>query len=390
MAYDLPLIWQDPAWPHLHFDLDPVADALALARRAQGFVEGKLAAIGFQDRVPLEAEAWSQNAIATAAIEGERYDPASVGSSVARRLGMAQGRGPHVPRDVEGLLDVMEDAVGRSADPLTHERLCAWQASMFPDGRSGLRRITVGAYRAHEEPMQIVSGPQGREKVHYEAPPSRQVPAEMELFLRWFNGTLGRDPLVVAAMAHLWFESIHPFEDGNGRVGRSIIDLVLAREMGPSSRMIRMSQQLLKVRETYYEQLQESRTVDVTRWVVWFLQQVCESCIDAGKVIDLTLAKSRFWTQHRAANLTSRQRKVVNVLLDAGPGGFTGGMSTRKYESIGATSRATASRELQQLEELGFLRRVGAGRSTRYYIAIDGWGPESEGGTDATVDGSVA
>jgi Fic family protein len=303
---------------------------------------------------------------------------------------MAQGRGPHVPRDVEGLLDVMEDAVGRSADPLTHERLCAWQASMFPDGRSGLRRITVGAYRAHEEPMQIVSGPQGREKVHYEAPPSRQVPAEMELFLRWFNGTLGRDPLVVAAMAHLWFESIHPFEDGNGRVGRSIIDLVLAREMGPSSRMIRMSQQLLKVRETYYEQLQESRTVDVTRWVVWFLQQVCESCIDAGKVIDLTLAKSRFWTQHRAANLTSRQRKVVNVLLDAGPGGFTGGMSTRKYESIGATSRATASRELQQLEELGFLRRVGAGRSTRYYIAIDGWGPESEGGTDATVDGSVA
>lgn len=384
MAYDLPLIWKDPAWPRFRFDLDRVGDRLAAARRAQGAVEGRLAAIGFKERAPLEAQAWSQDAIATAAIEGERYDPISVGSSVARRLGITEGHGPHVPRDIEGLLDVMEDAVVRASEPMTHERLWAWQASMFPDGYSGMRRVEVGSYRSHEEPMQIVSGPQGREKVHCEAPPSRQVPVEMELFLQWFNNTLGRDPLVVAGLAHLWFESIHPFEDGNGRVGRALIDLVLAREMGSSSRLIRMSQQLLKVRESYYEQLQEARTVDVTRWLVWFLDQVCAACAEASRVIDITLQKARFWSDHRDAALGPRQRKVLNVLLDAGPGGFQGGMSTRKYESIASTSRATASRELQQLEELGLLRRYGAGRSTRYFVAIEGWGPAPDDGAAAS------
>ncbi len=377
MAYELPLIWKDPAWPHLRFDIDRVEPALVAARRSQGLIAGKLAAIAREHRTTLEAEGWRQDAIATAAIEGERYDPISVGSSVARRLGLLEGHGPHVPRGIEGLLDVMEDAVNRSSEPLTHERLWAWQAAMFPDGRSGLRTVAVGAYRSHAEPMQIVSGPQGREKVHYEAPPSIEVPADMELFIRWFNGSLGRDPLMVAALSHVWFESIHPFEDGNGRVGRALIDLVLAREMGRASRVIRMSQQLLKVREAYYEQLQEARSVDVTAWIVWFLAQVQASCEDAGRIVDQTLQKTRFWSDHRDVDLSSRQRKVVNLLLDAGPGGFEGGMSTRKYGSIGATSRATASRELLDLERAGLLRRVGDGRSTRYYIGLDGWGPGS-------------
>jgi Fic family protein len=377
MAYDLPLIWQDPAWPHLRFDIDTVEPALIAARRSQGLLAGKLSAIALEDLTGLEAEGWSQDALATAEIEGERYNPVSVGSSIARRLGLVEGHGPHVPRDIEGLLDVMEDAVNRCSEPLTHERLWAWQASMFPDGYSGMRRVEVGAYRSHAEPMQIVSGPPGRETVHYQAPPSADVPVDMELFVRWFNGTLGRDPLVVAALAHVWFESIHPFEDGNGRVGRALIDLVLAREMGRSSRVIRMAQQLLKVREAYYEQLRESRSVDVTPWIVWFLAQVQAACDDAGLIVDLTLQKSRFWSDHRTVDLSPRQRKVVNLLLDAGPHGFEGGMSTRKYESIGATSRATASRELQQLLELGLLRQAGAGRSTRYYVAIEGWGPES-------------
>jgi Fic family protein len=376
MAYELSLIWKDPAWPHLRFDVDTVEPALIAARRSLGLLAGKLAAIPNEHLSGLEAEGWSQDALATAAIEGERYDPVSVGSSVARRLGLVEGRGPHVPRDIEGLLDVLEDAVNRCSEPLTHERLWAWQASMFPDGYSGMRRVDVGAYRSHAEPMQIVSvGPQGREKVHYEAPPSRDVPADMELFIRWFNGTLGRDPLVVAALAHVWFESVHPFEDGNGRVGRALIDLVLAREMGRSSRVIRMAQQLLKVREAYYEQLQEARSVDVTRWIVWFLTQVQASCEDAGRIVDQTLQKTRFWSDHRNVDVSPRQRKVLNLLLDAGPDGFEGGMSTRKYESIGATSRATASRELLELENLGLLRRVGDGRSTRYYVALDGWGP---------------
>lgn len=392
MAYDLPLIWQSPDWPQLHADHQRIQEVLSRARRAQGIVEGRLALVGYEHRLTLEAEAWSQDALATAAIEGERYDLAAVRSSIERRLGVGEQDGPSAPRHVEGLLDIMQDAVTGSREPLTHQRLHGWQAALFPTGYSGMRRISVGAYRTHREPMQIVSGAQGREKVHYVAPPSDRLPVEMEAFVTWFNGTTGKDPLVTAALAHVWFETVHPFEDGNGRVGRALIDLVLAREMGPSSRLIRTSQRLLEERKAYYDELEAAQhgSADVTRWVLWFLEQVRVSCERATSTIDATLAKARFWTEHQDPDITARQRKVLNVLLDAGPGGFTGGMSTRKYESIGATSRATASRELQQLEELGFLRRVGAGRSTRYYIAIDGWGPESEGGTDATVDGSVA
>ena len=386
MAYDLPLIWQDTAWPQLRFDIDLVSDALSKARRAQGMVEGKWASIATRHRAVLEAAAWSEDALATAAIEGERYDRFSVESSIQRRLGLLEGNGPHVPRNVEGLLDVMEDAVTRCNLPLTHERLWAWQSALFPDGWSGMRRIEVATYRTHPAPMQIVSaGPEGREKVLYEAPPSAQLPVEMEIFVQWFNRTLGKDPLVAAALAHLWFESIHPFEDGNGRVGRALIDLVLAREMGASSRLIRTSQRLLKVRAEYYDQLREARSVDVTRWVLWFLEQVRTCCEEASLLIDHTIEKFHFWVDHAALELTGRQRKVLNVLLDAGPDGFQGGMSTRKYESIGATSKATASRELLQLEQLGLLRRVGAGRSTRYYVAIAGWGPTGAETTETAL-----
>ena len=191
--------------------------------------------------------------------------------------------------------------------------------------------------------------------------------------------------LSAAALAHLWFESIHPFEDGNGRVGRALIDVVLAREMGASSPLIRTSQRLLKVRAEYYDQLRGVRSVDVTRWVLWFLEQVRTCCEEASLLIDHTIEKFHFWVDHAALELTGRQRKVLNVLLDAGPDGFQGGMSTRKYESIGATSKATASRELLQLEQLGLLRRVGAGRSTRYYVAIPGWGPSGAETTEAAL-----
>ena len=384
MAYDLPLIWQAANWPQLHVDLEQIQDAYSRARRSQGLVEGRLALIGFEHRRTLEAEAWSQDALATAAIEGERYDLVSVRSSIERRLGFGEANAHEAPRNVEGLLDIMDDAVRRAAKPLTHERLHAWQAALFPTGYSGMRKILVGAYRNHEEPMQIVSGAQGHEKVHYEAPPSNRLPVEMEAFVTWFNGTAGKDPLVTAAIAHLWFEIIHPFEDGNGRVGRVVIDLVLAREMGFSSRLISMSQQLLNKRKEYYAELEAAQhaSVDVTRWVHWFLAQVRVACEDAVTVIDATLSKARFWTEHENLDITSRQRKVLNVLLDAGPQGVQGGMSTRKYVSIASTSSATASRELQDLVERGCLRQLGAGRSTRYYVAIDGWGPmtDADGG----------
>jgi len=343
-------------------------------------VEGRLALIGFEHLRTLEAEAWSQDALATAAIEGERYDLASVRSSIERRLGFRETDTHEVPRNVEGLLDIMDDAVRHANKPLTHERLQAWQAALFPTGYSGMRKILVGAYRNYEEPMQIVSGGQGHEKVHYEAPPSNRLPVEMEAFVSWFNGTAGKDPLVTAAIAHLWFEIVHPFEDGNGRVGRVVIDLVLAREMGFNSRLIRMSQRLLDKRKEYYAELEAAQhaSVDVSRWVRWFLEQVQVACEDAVTLIDATLSKARFWAEHEDLDITPRQRKVLNVLLDAGPNGFEGGMSTRKYVSIASTSSATASRELQDLVARGCLRQLGAGRSIRYYLSIDGWGPVAD------------
>jgi Fic family protein len=369
------LLWQLDDWPALRYDGATIAAATSLARRAQGIVEGKLAAVGFAQRRELTAEAWTQEAMSTSAIEGERLDLLAVRSSVARRLGVQHARGPGAPRHVDGLLDIMDDAVVRAGDPLTHERLCAWQAALFPTGYSGMVRIVAGAYRAHAEPMQIVSGRIGSERVHYEAPPSEAVIAEMDRLLAWVANARDVDVLVKAALAHLWFETVHPFEDGNGRVGRVLVDLLLARDAGEPSRLIRLSQQLMQERDAYYAQLERAQhgPLDVTPWVEWFVSQVRLACEAASTVIELSLAKARFWNDHRDRDLTARQRKVVNALLDAGPGGFEGGMSTRKYASLASTSSATATRELVELAAMGLLRVSGAGRSTRYRVNLDGW-----------------
>ncbi|MDE2594166.1 MAG: Fic family protein [Burkholderiales bacterium] len=379
MDADTRYVWQQAGWPGLRYDPVRVGESLARARRAQGVVEGKLAVLGFEQRLELAAEAWSQEALATAAIEGERLDLAAVRSSVARRLGVGQQDGPNAPRNVEGLLDSMDDAVVRSGEDLTHERLYAWQAALFPTGYSGMTQIRVGGYREHAEPMQIVSGRVGREQVHYEAPSSDRVSEEMALLLAWFNASVEPDALVRAALAHLWFETIHPFEDGNGRVGRVLVDLVLARDSGEASRLFRTSQRLLDRRTDYYGQLERAQHggLDVTDWVCWFVEQMQAACDAASQVIDDTLVKARFWLDHHDKVLNERQRKVINLLLNAGPGGFDGGMSTKKYESIAGTSRATASRELLELEMFGMLEQVGAGRSTRYYVKLPGWVPEA-------------
>jgi Fic family protein len=211
--------------------------------------------------------------------------------------------------------------------------------------------------------------------VHYEAPPSAQVPLEMQQFISWFNSNAEQDSLVQAAIAHLWFETIHPFEDGNGRVGRAIIDLILARDSGEAGRLMCLSQRLLEVRDAYYAELERAQhgPLDITAWVVWFIAQVRAACEAASIVIDQALEKARYWQAHQDKTLSSRQRKVLNVLLDAGPGGFEGGMSTKKYEATTGASRATSSRDLIELEAMGMLQRSGDGRSTRYYLAIAGW-----------------
>lgn len=373
----LQYVWQLRGWPRLSFDKDHLAEELALARRAEGLVEGKLAALGFQERQDLAAEAWAQEALATAAIEGETLDLLAVRSSIAQRLGASAFKGPAAPRHVDGLLSIMDDAVVKAKEPLTHERLQAWQAALFPTGFSNMRPVRTGAYRT--EAMQIVSGPMGKETVHYEAPAADEVPAQMQKFLDWFNAS-DEDSLVKAALSHVWFETIHPMDDGNGRVGRNIVDLCLARDAGETSRLVRISQRLLDQREAYYNELGRAQHggLDVTPWMVWFVRQVRIAWGEAGAVVDTSLEKARFWAVHAGAPLNARQRKAVNALLDQGPGGFEGGMSTRKYVSLTSTSRPTASRELIELDALGVLKQSGAGRSTRYYVNLPGWFPKQQ------------
>lgn len=370
-------IWQLRSWPRLSFDEQHLSEEIALARRAQGQLEGKLAAVGLQERQELAAEAWAQDALATAAIEGESLDLLAVRSAIAQRLGASAFRGPAPPRHVDSLLRIMDDAVVKAKEPLTHQRLQAWQAALFPTGFSGMRPIKTGGYRT--EAMQIVSGPMGKETVHYEAPPADEAPAQMQKFLDWFNSS-HQDNFLKAALSHVWFETIHPFDDGNGRVGRNIVDLCLARDAGETSRLVRISQRLLDQREAYYRELGRAQHggLDVTPWMVWFVRQVRMAWEAASAVVDTRLEKGGFWTAHADAPLNARQRKAVNALLDEGPGGFEGGMSTRKYVSLTSTSRPTASRELIELHALGVLMQSGAGRSTRYYINLPGWFPQRQ------------
>jgi len=351
-----------------------IAQEVTSARRIQGVVEGKLTVLGFPERQALAAEAWAQDAVATAAIEGETLDLLAVRSSVAQRLGAAAFKGPAAPRHVDGLLSIMDDAVIRAKEPLTHERLKSWQVALFPTGFSGMRPVKTAAYRT--DTMQIVSGPAGRETVHYEAPGAEEVPAQMQQFVDWFNSS-EQDSLVKAALSHLWFETIHPFDDGNGRVGRNIVDLCLARDAGETSRLVRISQRLLEQREAYYGELGRAQHggLDITPWMTWFVAQVRAAWEAASKVVDTSLEKARFWASKAGVDLNARQKKAVNALLDSGPGGFEGGMNTRKYMSLTGTSRPTASRELIELNALGVLKQIGGGRSTRYYVNLPGWAP---------------
>jgi len=373
-------IWQHPDWPHFQFDLPRVAPVLAHAHRMHGVVEGKAAAIGLEPTSEVALGAFADEVVATTEIEGQRLPLDAVRSSVMRRLGLDTS-GPS-DRHVEGLVDVLHDATTAFDATLTDDRLYRWQSALFPGGTSSIRRIVVGRYREHEDPMQIVSGLPGREVVHYQAPPSREVALHMQSFLAWFESTKPRnttdalmDGLVRAAIAHLWFESIHPFEDGNGRVGRAIVDLALAQHLRQPVRLYSLSRQLLGSRSAYYDALNLAQRggSDVTDWVLWFASQWAAACESASWTIDQALLKKRFWEQPAASGLLERQRKVLQRLLDAGDGGFLGGLNAEKYIKMTGVSKPTATRDLTQMTHRGLLLSHGAGKATRYVIAVEGW-----------------
>ncbi len=373
-------VWQQPGWPELTLDYQRAGPALSDARRMQGLIEGKAQAIGLERDGQIAREVMEAEVIATAAIEGEQLDPAAVRSSVMRRLGLAS-IGPQ-DRSVDGLVDVINDATSGFETPLDDDRLHRWQSALFPGGTSGIRRIAVGRYRDHEVPMQIVSGPPDRELVHYEAPPSRQVGDEMTRFLNWFARTTPVpgyrpeiDGLARAAIAHLWFESIHPFEDGNGRIGRAIVDMAIAQDHRATVRLCSLSRQLLESRKGYYDALNAAQrgTGDATNWVVWFAQQYSLACERSSQVIDRAIEKARFWADHAKLELNERQRKVLQRLLDDGDGGFLGGLNAEKYTRITGTSKPSATRDLADLVRAGLLWTTGQGKAVRYYVNVPGW-----------------
>jgi Fic family protein len=372
-------IWQQPDWPNLRYDRGAVADVLARARLEQGKVLGVLRAIGLHEIANVEWELWTGEAVATAAIEGEKLDLETVRSSVMRRLG-DKDAGSRASRHVEGLLDVMQDATQSFRERLDDDRLLRWQSALFPGGTSGLRRIVVGRYRQTEEPMQIVSGPIGRERVHYEAPASPDVPEEMQAFLDWWERTRpgakdAIEGLMRAGLAHLWFETIHPFEDGNGRVGRALIDLALAQDSDSGQRYCGLSRQLMARRDGYYDALNAAQvgSVDVTTWLLFFLEQFTFACETSQATVDTAIERSRFRAAHSDFKANDRQRKVIQRMLDAGKGGFEGGMSTEKYSNLAGTTKVTASRDLSDLLQAGLVVSTGQGRGTRYWVNVPGW-----------------
>jgi Fic family protein len=375
-------IWQLPEWPALAFDAQRVQGHLAAARNAQGVLLGKAEAIGLEGLQHHIRDSLTQEALTTSAIEGEKLDPESVRSSVARRLGLDMSGAPvrEGRRNIEGLIDVLQDATLNTDSLLTLERLCSWHGALFPTGFSGMQRIDVGELRS--VPTEIVSGAVGHSKVHYAAPPAEGLASQVDAFLTWFNqtqpkvGTQPMDGLVRAAVSHLWFETLHPFDDGNGRIGRAILQLALGQDMGQPGRIVTLSRQIESSKDRYYSELeraQRSKSMDVTAWVEWMLEQIALASEFANRTIDSAIQRIRFQAQMSSFSLNERQQKTMKKLLDAGPKGCEGGMTTRKHERIAQTSTPTAARDLIDLERLGLLTRYGDGRSTRYYPAIEGW-----------------
>jgi Fic family protein len=358
-----------PEWPAFDWDREHLAEPLAAIRHRQGRLIGHMEALGFPLRQEAELQTLAADVLKSSEIEGERLDTEQVQSSIARRLGMDIGALKPADRNVEGIVEMMLDATRHYDQPLTAERLFSWHASLFPAGRSGLHRVRAGAWRDDSSgPMQVVSGPISKEHVHFQAPPADRVDAEMRAFLEWLNGNAAMDPVLKAALAHLWFVTIHPFDDGNGRIARAIADMVLARSESSPQRFYSMSAQIRQERAAYYDMLERTQhgMLNVTPWMEWFLQCLGRAIDGAQIALAAILDKARFWERVESVPLNPRQRLVLNRLLD----GFEGKLTTSKYARLAKCSHDTALRDIVPLVERGILiRNPEGGRSTSYALS---------------------
>ena len=361
-------IWQAPNWPQWRYDLAVLARPLAEVSRAQGVLLGRLADVGAATRDQASLLALTDDVVKTSEIEGEHLNVASVRSSIARRLGVDSGALAPVDRHVEGVVEMVLDATSNCGQAVTEERLFGWHAALFPTGYSGMARIKVAAWRDDATgPMQVISGPVGWQKVHFEAPPGDRLPSEMASFLGWLNADSEVPPLLKAGLGHLWFVTLHPFDDGNGRIARAVGDLLLARADGTPQRFYSLSAQIQRDRKAYYEFLERTQKgdMDVTDWLIWFLESLHRSLNQAHQTLDAVLTKARFWQRWAATPLNERQAKVLNRLLD----GFDGKLTSSKWAAISKCSADTALRDINELLARGVLRKTaGGGRSTGYEL----------------------
>jgi Fic family protein len=338
----------------------------------QGSLLGRVKHLGFRPGEEAQADILTEEAVKTAAIEGERLNLRMVRSSAARHLGLREAGLIPATRSIDGLVEVILDAAQNRDKPLSPGRLRGWHAALFPTGYSGLHRIRAGKWRG-KEPMRVVSGPMGREKAHFEAPPGGAVDAEMRRFLRWWKDSRkNTDGIIRAGLAHFYFVTIHPFEDGNGRIARTLTDMALAQDEKLNVRYYSLSSQIMEERKSYYnilEKTSRSTGTDVSGWLAWFLECFEHAIQRSESILERVLAKADFWQEHAQDTLNARQKKAINRMLDAGPGGFEGGLTTRKYAGMNKVSRATAFREISDMFGKKILRQLpGKGRSVSYEL----------------------
>ena len=365
---DYTYIWQASDWPSWHYDLAALAGPLAEVSRAQGLLMGRLADVGMALRGQASLAALTEDVVKTSEIEGEQLNVESVRSSIARRLGVDIGALAPVDRHVEGVVEMVLDATANCDALVTRERLFGWHAALFPTGYSGLARIKVGGWRDDTSgSMQVVSGAIGRQRVHFEAPPADRLETETSHFLDWVNGASNEPPLIKAGLGHLWFVTLHPLDDGNGRIARAIGDLLLARADGSPQRFYSLSAQIQRERKAYYNILERTQkgSLDVTEWLAWFLDTLHRAVDQAQHTLDAVLAKARFRQRWATTPLNERQVKLLNRLLD----GFEGKLTTSKWAAIAKCSPDTALRDINELQAFGVLRKSAAGgRSTSYEL----------------------
>lgn len=359
-------IWQRSDWPHFRWDAEALLEPIGRLSRLHGLLNGRMSMLGFNEKCDSSLYAMSEDLISSSEIEGVRLNPDLVRSSIARRLGIEDDGMLAEDHYVEGLVDVMLDAVRNCAEPLTYERLFGWHAALFPTGRSGMYRITVADWRKGEEPMQVVSGAFGHEKVHYEAPASVDVPEEMARLIDWCDNA-EQSPFLMAAVAHLWFVTIHPFDDGNGRIGRTLADMMLARLDEDYTRYYSMSAEINRSKKEYYEILERTQKgdLDITEWILWFFACLERAIRRASAGIERTLEKGAYWERFRHVDVNERQRKIINRLWN----GFDGKLTSSKWAKICKCSQDTALRDINDLISKGMLRNSGeGGRSANYLL----------------------